>query len=137
MEQTRADYERCALQGVELSLVPFLEDVQGAMSRAHLIVSRAGAITLAEICAVGRASLLLPLSLAGAHQLGNARRLVEAGAAAMVEPEALSAERFVQALVELAEDRRRLREMAEAASSLARPQATAEIASLIERVVGV
>ncbi len=137
VEQTRAAYERCAPEGVELSLVPFLEDVQGAMSRAHLIISRAGAITLAEICAVGRASLLLPLSLAGAHQSSNARRLVKAGAAAMVEPEALSAERFVQELVELAGDRRRLQEMAEAASSLARPQATAEIASLIERVVGV
>ena len=38
------------------------------MSQAHLVISRAGAITLAEICAMGRAALLLPLSLAGSHQ---------------------------------------------------------------------
>ena len=52
---------------------PFVRDVAAAMATASLVISRAGAITLAEICAAGRPSLLVPLTLAGGHQRDNAR----------------------------------------------------------------
>ena len=134
MERARTGYDQRNLTAVDLSLVPFLEDVRAEMSRSHLIISRAGAITLAEICAVGRASLLLPLALAGAHQSGNARRLVEAGAAVLLEPDDLDVEGLSQTLIGLVDDRHRLQQMAAAALGLARPRASLEIADLIERV---
>src|SRR4028118_2159180 len=56
------------------------------MASSHLLVSRAGAITLAEICAAGRASLLVPLAIAQGHQVDNARVLADAGAAEMGTP---------------------------------------------------
>ena len=65
--------------------MPFLDDVPGAMASSHLVLSRAGAVTLAEICAAGRASVLFPLARAGGHQAANARALERAGAAAVVE----------------------------------------------------
>ena len=67
-----------------VEVVPFLDDVAGAMAASHLLVSRAGAITLAEICAAGRASLLVPLAIAQGHQVDNARLIAEAGAAEMI-----------------------------------------------------
>ena len=136
LDETQAAYRQQNFEGVDLSLVPFLEDVPQAMSRAHLVISRAGAITLAEICAMGRAALLLPLSLAGSHQKGNARRLVDAGSAEMLELDEVTPARLAETLAELTEDRERLQRMGEAALSLARPQASVEIADLVEKAVG-
>src|SRR5690606_28516380 len=52
-----------------VGLAPFVDDVAGALAGASLVVSRAGAITLAEVAAAGRPAVLLPLALAGGHQL--------------------------------------------------------------------
>ena len=134
LDEARAAYRRQNLEGVELSLVPFLEDVPKAMTRAHLVISRAGAVTLAEICAVGRAALLLPLSLAGSHQTGNARRLVDAGCAEILEPDEVTSQGLTESLSGLTSNRERLREMGEAALSLARPRASVEVADLVEKV---
>lgn len=136
LDETQAAYKQQDLQGIDISLVPFLEDVPQAMRQAHLVVSRAGAITLAEICAMGRAALLLPLSLAGSHQVGNARRLVDAGCAESLASDEVTPERLAESLTRLTEDRVRLQRMGEAASSLARPRASVEIANLIEKAVG-
>ena len=70
--------------GPVVTLCEFLDDVAAALAAAHLVVSRAGAVTLGEICAAGRASVLLPLPLAGAHQEHNAAMLVARGAARSV-----------------------------------------------------
>ncbi len=120
--------------GVRFEVVPFLDRMAEAMARSHLIVSRAGAITLAEICAAGRPSLLVPLALAGGHQADNAHRLADAGAAAVL-PAAATAEAMAEVLgILLAGDR--LRDMATSARSLGRPGAAAEIADRVERVGG-
>ena len=134
-DEVRTAYERQGLGGIDLALVPFLDDVRAALCRAHLVVSRAGAITLAEICAVGRASLLVPLALAGAHQSVNARRLVEAGGAEMLGPDEATRETFAETVLRMTESRQRLRQMGEAARQLARPRAAAEVADLIEMAV--
>ncbi len=135
LDETRAAYG--GMQNVEV--VPFLDDVAGAMANSHLLVSRAGAITLAEICAAGRASLLVPLAIAQAHQVDNARLLVDAGGAEMIRSDEFSAEKLAARLEELLADgnRDRLAAMGRAARSLARPRAVADIADRVEELGGV
>ncbi len=117
--------------GVRFEVVSFLDDVAEAMGRSHLVVSRAGAITLAEICAAGRPSLLVPLALAGGHQMSNAERLTEAGAATVLPPEAEATD-LAEMLSHLLASGARLREMAGAARALGHPGAAAAIADRVE-----
>ncbi len=135
LDETKTAYG--SLRNVEV--VPFLDDVAGAMAASHLLVSRAGAITLAEICAAGRASLLVPLAIAQAHQVDNARLLVEAGGAEMIRSDEFSAAKLAARLEELlaAGARDRLSAMGRAARSLARPRAVADIADRVEELGGV
>lgn len=122
--------------GERVQLVAFIGDVAAAMAEATLVLSRAGAITLAEICAAGRPSLLVPLGLAGGHQGDNARWLEQAGAACRLEENQTTAESLAAALVALLGDRTRLGRMAAAARALARPGAAAAIADRVEAVAG-
>ncbi len=145
LEATREAYRAAGLEpalpgedpaaGVRFEVVSFLDDVAAAMARSHLVVSRAGAITLAEICAAGRPSLLVPLALAGGHQRGNAERLAEAGAAAVL-PAAATAADLAPRLASLLTGGARLEEMARAARSLGRPDAAAAIADRVEHLGG-
>jgi UDP-N-acetylglucosamine--N-acetylmuramyl-(pentapeptide) pyrophosphoryl-undecaprenol N-acetylglucosamine transferase len=132
LEETRQAYAAAGLAvGIgerHVEVVPFLEDVAGAMAASHLLISRAGAITVAEICAAGRPSVLLPLVIAKAHQVDNARLLAEEGAAEMRTPEEATAEGLAGLLAELLLDGDRLARMGRAARSLARPGAAAAIA---------
>jgi UDP-N-acetylglucosamine--N-acetylmuramyl-(pentapeptide) pyrophosphoryl-undecaprenol N-acetylglucosamine transferase len=132
LEEARAAYAQAGIDHVEV--VPFLDDVAGAMASSHLIVSRAGAITLAEICAAGRPALLLPLSIAQGHQVDNARLLAEAGAAEMLL--AHETDRLGDRLVELLHAPGTLQRMGHAARSLAKPRAVAEIADRMEQLGG-
>lgn len=130
-EVTRDAYRAAGCASFEV--VPFLDDMAGAMARSHLVISRAGAITLAEICATGRPSVLVPLVLAGGHQGGNARRLESQGAASVVPPEA-TADDLASLLESLLADGDRLAGMAAAAAGLARAGAASSIADRLERL---
>ncbi len=136
LEEARAAYAKAGAGAPHVEVVPFLDDVAGAMAASHLLVSRAGAITLAEICAAGRASLLAPLAIAEGHQVGNARVLVQEGAADMIPSDELSADRLAARLEELLADGGRLAAMGRAARALARPRAAAEIADRVEEAGG-
>ena len=133
LEQTREAY---AAAGVteRVEVVPFLDDVAGAMAASHLLVSRAGAITLAEICAAGRPSVLLPLAIAQGHQMGNAQLLSDAGAAEVISSVDLSPELLGDRLERLLGDLPALARMGRAARALARPRAVAEIADRLESI---
>jgi UDP-N-acetylglucosamine--N-acetylmuramyl-(pentapeptide) pyrophosphoryl-undecaprenol N-acetylglucosamine transferase len=120
-----------------VEVVPFLDDVAGAMAASHLLVSRAGAITLAEICAAGRASVLVPLAIAQGHQVDNARLLADAGAAEMIRSDQFSADRLAATLEELLADGARLSVMGRSARTLSRPHAVSAIADRIEELGGV
>lgn len=136
-EATRRAYLE---QGVAEQAVvePFLDDVAAAMASSHLVISRAGAITLAEICAAGRPAVLVPLAVAaGGHQLANAERLQAAGAALALGPGMATVERLSHELQELLGNRPRLREMAAAARSLSRADAAQRIADQAEQLGGV
>ena len=132
---TEAAYAAAGIESPRLRVVPFIDSMPATMAAVDLVVSRAGAITLAEICAAGRPALLLPLPLAGGHQVENARRIEEAGAARFVEDHALDADRLASELEELFADRARLVEMGERARVLARPGAAAAIADRLEELL--
>jgi UDP-N-acetylglucosamine--N-acetylmuramyl-(pentapeptide) pyrophosphoryl-undecaprenol N-acetylglucosamine transferase len=134
LEEARADYARAGVRAPHVEVVPFLDDVAGAMAASHLLVSRAGAITLAEICAAGRASLLVPLAISNGHQVDNARLIAAAGAAEMIPSDELSTDRLAARLEALLADGGRLAAMGRAARSLARPRAAAEIADHVEEL---
>lgn len=120
-------------QGVSAEVCPFIEDVPGAFARADLVVSRSGAMTVAELAAAGKASLLIPFPAAAErHQLENAAALERAGAARVIEQRALTPELLVEAIRSLLAQPERLAQMERQARSLARPDAAERIADLIE-----
>jgi UDP-N-acetylglucosamine--N-acetylmuramyl-(pentapeptide) pyrophosphoryl-undecaprenol N-acetylglucosamine transferase len=130
LAEARAAYAGAGVERVRV--VPFIDDIAAAMADAWLVVSRSGAITTAEICAAGRASLLLPLEIAAGHQEQNARALERGGAARVrVAGEATSAGLEAE-LGALLGDPAQLAEMARRARSLAKPGAAAAIASRVD-----
>jgi UDP-N-acetylglucosamine--N-acetylmuramyl-(pentapeptide) pyrophosphoryl-undecaprenol N-acetylglucosamine transferase len=129
-EAVRAAYATEAPSPLETEVAAFIDDMPAALAACDLVVSRAGAVTLAEICAAGRPSLLLPLREAAGHQLDNARRLEAGGAAVVAEDPAT----LTSALGALARDPARRAAMSAAARGLARPDAARRIAGLVERL---
>jgi UDP-N-acetylglucosamine--N-acetylmuramyl-(pentapeptide) pyrophosphoryl-undecaprenol N-acetylglucosamine transferase len=125
-DDTRAAYDAVDFGDTEISVVPFVADVAAEMAESHLVVSRSGAITLAELCAAGRASLLLPLALAGNHQRANAEALERAGAARVLSADEATPGAVAVALEGLLGEGR-WQPMGEAARRLARPQAAEAI----------
>lgn len=133
LDDARAAYEKAGLGAPHVEIVPFLDDVASEMGRSHLLVSRAGAITLAEICAAGRPSVLLPLSIAQGHQVDNARVLADAGAAELLLSQEVDGGKLAERLLDLlTSPLERLSAMGNAARSLARPRAAIEIADRLE-----
>lgn len=131
LDEARDAYKECDLGTLEIELRPFLRDVAAEMSGAHLVISRAGAVTLAEICAAGRAAVLVPLRLAGGHQEQNAERLAAAGGAVVLRADEVNAEKLAEVLGELLADRRRLDSMGESLHELSTPGAAEAIADLV------
>jgi len=113
-------------------IIDYAEDMGSALAAADVVVARAGATSLAEITAIGRASLLVPYPFAtGDHQTGNARELAEAGAAHVVADAALDTDAFADALFDLLLDGSRRAAMASASRALARPRAACAVADLV------
>ena len=105
-------------------LRPYIYDMPTAMAAADLIICRAGASTLGELCAVGRAAVLVPYPYAtGNHQEKNARLLEEAGGARLLRDEELTPETLGGLIRELLADPAALRAMGQAQRSLDRPDA--------------
>ena len=85
-------------------IVPYIEDMATAMSAADIIISRCGAMSLSEICAVGVAAILIPSpNVADNHQLKNAKHLERAGAATIIEEDSLSLHSLIKEVRSLAE----------------------------------
>lgn len=117
---------------VAYRMFPYIEDMGAAYAAADLVVSRAGATTVAEITAVGLPSVLVPYPYAtDDHQAANAGRLEAVGAARVIADEAFSPELFWQAVSAFAYRPDSLRDMAAAARELGRPGAADELAGLV------
>lgn len=113
---------------------PFIDAMGDAYAASDLVVARAGAMTLSEITACGKASILVPFPYATHnHQESNARWLVEAGAAVMIEDRALNGRRLAAQVLKLIDTPRKLREMSNNALRMARPHAAEKIAAALLR----
>ncbi len=131
-EAVRAAY---AAAGIEAEVTEFIHDMAAAYAAADLAVCRAGATTLAELCAAGVPAVLIPYPFAAAgHQEENARALARAGAAEMILQAELTGPGLAQRVLKLMDDRERLTAMARAALSLGRPDAATRIAEECLRV---
>jgi UDP-N-acetylglucosamine--N-acetylmuramyl-(pentapeptide) pyrophosphoryl-undecaprenol N-acetylglucosamine transferase len=117
---------------VVASVEPFIGDMAAAYAWADLVVCRAGALTLAELCAAGVGSLLVPFPQAvDDHQTRNAEFLVERGAALLLPQGDSLAGDLRNALAELASSPARRLAMAEAARTLAMPDAAERVADIV------
>ena len=115
----------------------FLDPLAQAYSVAHVVVSRAGAVTVAEICAWGLPSILVPLPTSAAdHQTRNAEAMARAGAAWFLPQRELTADRFGGRLTSLVNDAEVRIEMSVAANQRGRPNAGADIARHVLTLLG-
>ena len=111
----------------------FIDDMPATFARADLLVCRSGASTVGEITAAGKPAIFVPFPRAADdHQNINARALERAGAAVVVEESNLEAAYLVDTIAALLNDPARLRNMSEAAKSLAHPKAVEEIADMVK-----
>jgi UDP-N-acetylglucosamine--N-acetylmuramyl-(pentapeptide) pyrophosphoryl-undecaprenol N-acetylglucosamine transferase len=134
-----AHYERYAAlaQTGRVCVRGFFDPIAPAYVVADLVVCRAGAMTIAELCAWGKPSILIPLPSAAAdHQTFNARALAEAGAAVLLLESEMTPQTFAKTVTSLAADRARLASLATAARGRGHPDAARTIMSRILTLVG-
>mgnify|MGYP001799600016 FL=1 len=133
MERVKEFYAR---HGIAAEVQPFFRDVPRRLSEAQLVISRAGASSVADISVVGRPSILIPFPHATAdHQTANARALSEAGAAVVMPESALTAERLCETVAQILGQPDAAMKMAEAALSVAKPDAPQVLADMVEAMV--
>jgi UDP-N-acetylglucosamine--N-acetylmuramyl-(pentapeptide) pyrophosphoryl-undecaprenol N-acetylglucosamine transferase len=132
LDALRAGYARA---GVAANAVAFIDDMARAYADADLVICRAGATTVAELAAVGVASILVPFPFAvDDHQTTNARYLGDAGAGVLVQQRDLAPERLAEILGGLR--RERLLVMANLARALGKPDATRAVAEACMELAG-
>lgn len=114
--------------GIRASVVTFIDEIARAYANAALVVARAGATTLAELCAIGRPSVLIPFPFAADdHQAKNADALQAQGASICIRESELEVDRLAMLIADLLEDPDRRKAMARAARKHGRPDAAAAI----------
>lgn len=123
--------------GARARIAPFIDDMPQALAEADLVIGRAGANAVAEICAVGRPSLLVPYPFAGDHQKHNADSLAREGASFWLPSAEATPPRLAEKLRSLMSDPARLIAMAESARRIGRPHAARTIAEDLLGLAGV
>ena len=135
LEGVRAAYARL---GIDAEVASFFPDLPARMAAAHLVISRSGASTVAELSAMGRPAILVPLPHAlDQDQLGNAGVLEACGAAVLIRQPEFTAARVAQEITALSNDPARLARMAQAAKSAGTIDAAERLAELVVKVAGI
>lgn len=131
-EKLRDDAQRAYDDAhIAVSIEPFIADMAAAYAWADLVICRAGALTISELCAAGVGSVLVPFPQAvDDHQSKNARYLVDRGAGFLV-PEGANLAQRLSATIEILNQRADLLPLALAARGLARPDAAARVAEIV------
>jgi len=120
--------------GVQAELLPFIDDMAARLADCDLIIGRAGAVTVSELCAAGVPALLVPLVVATtSHQRDNARFMAQHEAAIHLPQQDLTPARLHELLSGL--NREGLLLMAQRARALARPRAASRVADELEKLV--
>ncbi|MTH65733.1 UDP-N-acetylglucosamine--N-acetylmuramyl-(pentapeptide) pyrophosphoryl-undecaprenol N-acetylglucosamine transferase [Paracoccus shanxieyensis] len=124
--------EAYAQAGIRATVQPFFDDVPQRIAQAQLVISRAGASSLADITVIGRPAILIPFAAAtGDHQTANAQALSDSGAALVLPESMLDAESLRRDMQEILSDGALASRMAATALSLGRPDAAARLAELV------
>lgn len=129
--------EKGVTVGQSLVVREYIEDMPQMLAAADLVISRAGALTLAELEAAGRAAILIPSpNVAENHQYYNALELQKAGAAVVIEEKELTAERLIGTVERLTADRASLASMGKLARALAEPKSLEKITDKLLELTG-
>ncbi|MDR2771091.1 MAG: UDP-N-acetylglucosamine--N-acetylmuramyl-(pentapeptide) pyrophosphoryl-undecaprenol N-acetylglucosamine transferase, partial [Clostridiales Family XIII bacterium] len=138
-EDARAAFAAAGIpQDGRFCVMAYTDEMHAYMCAADLVISRAGALTVSEITACGRASVLIPSpNVTGNHQFFNAKSVSDRGGALLLREEELSPARLLDAVLRLKHDKRLLNGMSAASERLGRPGATdliyEQIAARIQR----
>jgi UDP-N-acetylglucosamine--N-acetylmuramyl-(pentapeptide) pyrophosphoryl-undecaprenol N-acetylglucosamine transferase len=134
LEEVKATYSKL---GVQAECAPFFTDLPARMVAAHLTISRSGASTVAELAAIGRPAIMVPLPHAlDQDQFANAGLLAEAGAGIRLAQRDFTPERLASELESLASDPSKLEKMAAAARSAGTLDAAERLADLVLQAAG-
>lgn len=124
-----------AQSGINADVQPFFHDIPTRMSEAQLVISRSGASSVADISVIGRPAILIPFAAAtGDHQTANARGLAEAGGAIVIPESKLTPDALSAQIALVLENPQGADQMAQAALSVGKPEATEELVALVEQL---
>ena len=130
--------ERYARHDIPAELGTYFEDMHERLADTHLFIGRAGASTIAELTAVGRPAILVPLPIAtDDHQAANTREIVKAGGARMIRQEKFQPKELAKQIQAMAQNPASLANAAHGAWNCGRPKAARELADLVESMAGI
>lgn len=133
LADTKNSYEESGVDGARIDA--FIDDMAEAYAWADLVLCRAGALTVAELCIAGLAAILVPFPYAvDDHQTANAKHMSDKGAAVLLPEAELEVNKLAQLLEEFSHARGRLLDMAKISRSLSYPDATREVAASCREV---
>lgn len=136
-EDLDAVRERYRSHDIPAELGTYFEDMAARLGDAHLFIGRAGASTIAELTAVGRPAILIPLPIAtDDHQAANTREMVKAGGARMIRQPGFVPKELAKQIQVLAQRPDTLATAAHAAWNCGRPNAVSDLADLVESFGG-
>lgn len=136
-EDIEAVRNRYAGHDIPAELATYFEDMAERLADAHLFIGRAGASTIAELTAVGRPAILVPLPIAtDDHQAANTREMVAAGGARSIRQERFTAAELAKQIQAMAQHPETLANAAHAAWNCGYPNAAADLADLVESFGG-
>jgi len=129
LERVEEAYRSC---GVRCTVAPFIEDIPERLATAHLVISRSGASTIAELAAAGRPAVMVPYpSATDDHQTSNAQALTEVGGGWLIPQSALSVESLAERLMEILAAPALLTRAARCARKAAHPDAAVRLADIV------
>ena len=136
-EDIDAVRQRYAAHDIPAELGTYFEDMQARLADTHLFIGRAGASTIAEVTAVGRPAILVPLPFAtDDHQAANTREITKAGGARMIRQQRFEAKELAKQINAMAQHPETLANAAHAAWNCGRPDAAEKLADLVESFGG-
>ena len=134
LAEVRATYERA---GIQAELAPFFNDIPARLARAHLVIGRSGASTVAELAATGRPAIMIPYPHAiDNHQRENAARLCDAGGGWLIPQEDATPDSLSALIQSLLESPDKLARAAECALRVGGPDAAERLADLVCELIG-
>jgi UDP-N-acetylglucosamine--N-acetylmuramyl-(pentapeptide) pyrophosphoryl-undecaprenol N-acetylglucosamine transferase len=137
-EDLEAVRKRYAEHDIPAELGTYFEDMHERLAGAHLFIGRAGASTIAELTAVGRPAILIPLPIAtDDHQAVNTREMVKAGGARMIRQDAFQPKELAKQIQVMAMNPQSLANAAHCAFNCGRPDAAKDLADLVESMSGI